>query len=594
MVAVRLSPFGGMVPAVDDHLLADTNAALSQNAWTYDGTVVGLPELKLLRTNLSAGTSKVYRIPNNYTDGLHLGDAFFMEFPNTDTDVIRSLVFGDTFDRYYWASPVDVPRYNTKAGIVAGLPAWMLGIPAPVSQTATPTGGASATLVSRAYVTTYVSTYAEEGPVSPPTLISSMKIDASVNLTFPAADPNDLGVNRTLAQRRIYRTITATDGTTTYFLVATLPITTLTYSDTMTDLVLSANALLQSTNWTGPPSDLKGWVSMSNGIVAGWRNNEIWFCEPFRPHAWPAAYVLTVEYPIVGMGVTNQTLVVLTNGYPHTVTGINPASMTLTKLAGLLPCTSRGSIVSSTSGVYFSSPQGLALVGQGGVLIATKELIRKDKWNALVATSTLRAVQLGPAYFAFGSARFGVFEPTAFEITAFAQQDFSGARNGLLLDPTSQSVAFNLLTSVDPIVNIMMDAWSGEVLIIKNGATYWLDIGDAQQQRAPYTWRSKIFQTSTQDNFQAMKVYFTIPPNTPALGPTPNTSMVQTLASNQYGIIRMYADDNLIFVRELRKSGEMFRLPSGFKAEFWQFEIEARVKITNFQAATSPSELRTV
>jgi hypothetical protein len=593
MVAVRISPFGGMVPAVDDRLLNDTNAALTQDTWTYSGTVVGLPVPKLLRANSSAAVSKVYRIPNNYTDNAHLTDAFFMEFTNIDTDVIRSLVFNDQFDRYYWVSPADPPKYNTSARIRIGAPPFLLGIPAPVSQTATPVTTSGTPLVSRAYLTTYVTAYGEEGPGSPPTLISSMNGTSAVNMTFPAAPAGDLGTDRFLYQRRIYRTITATDGTTTYFLVATIPITTLTYTDVTTDLQLSANAELESLNWTAPPSDLAGWVVMSNGIVAGFRENEIWFCEPYRPHAWPSAYVITVEYPIIGLGVVNQSLVVCTNGFPYTVTGINPASMTLTKLAGLLPCTSRGSIVSTVDGVYFSTPQGLALAAAGGVVIATKELIRKDKWLELVSTSTLRALQLGPAYYAFGSTRRGVFQVGTFQANTFQQDDFSGARNGMLLDPMSKSVAFNRLTTEEPITNIMSDAWSGEVFMIRGANTYWLDIGDSQQQRAPYVWRSKLFQTDDKDNFQAAKVYFRVPPNTPALNPVQNTAPVQTLAADQYGLMRLYADGRLVFTRELRTTGELFRLPSGYRAEMWQVEIEARVEIENIQIATSVKELRT-
>ena len=53
----------------------------------------------------------------------------------------------------------------------------------------------------------------------------------------------------------------------------------------------------------------------------------------------------------------------------------------------------------------------------------------------------------------------------------------------------------------------------------------------------------------------------------------------------------MYADGRLVMTRELRTSGELWRLPSGFKADFWQFEIEAIVEIDNIQAATSPTEL---
>ncbi len=604
MVAVRISPFGGMVPAVDDDLLAPNNAVLAQDTWTYSGSLVGLPSRKVLRTLTNSNASKVYRLPNNYTDSLHLVDATWMEFASADTDVVRTQVVGDTFDRYYWASPLDVPRYMTQVQIKAAAPAlagaYILGVPAPGAISGTVTGGSSATLKSVAYVQTFVSAYGEEGQPSAPFIYSAQKIDATYTITLHAADPLDLGTNRNLTKSRVYRTITATNGTTTYFFVGEIAIATATFVDncaTNTDAVIALNAQLQSTNWQGPPSDLQGWVSLGNGIVAAFRQNEIWFCEPFRMHAWPAIYVLVVEYPIVGLGVQNQALVVATDGFVYVCTGINPASMSLQKVGALIPCTSRGSIVSTVDGVYFSTPGGLALISAGSVVIATQELIRKDKWNALVQINTLRAAQLGRAYYAFGQAILGVFDTGGFQVDSFQQQDFGGARAGMLIDPTNKTVAFNQLTSADPITNIMTDVWSGEVFVIQNGQVQWIDISDTQQVKAPYVWRSKRFQAGDKKNYKAAKIYFRVPPNTVALNPVANTSQTQftgSLASDQWGLFRVYADDRLVMVRELRLSGEQFRLPSGFRADFWQFEIEARVEIENLQIATSATELGTI
>lgn len=602
MVAVRISPFGGMVPAVDDRLLAPINAALSQNTWLYEGTCVGLPVPKLLRTLTNPNATKVYRIPISFTDSIHLANSIWMEFASADTDVIRSQVINDTFNRFFWVSPLDVPRYMTLAQIQASAPAlagaYKLGIPQPLGNlAAVPSGGVSGTLESMAYVQTFVSAYGEEGPPSNPINLTGVKIDATVTLTLLPPDPLDLGTNRNLTRLRIYRTVTATDGTTTFFFVVELPIATTSYADVLTvtsDKVIALNAQITSTTWTGPPSDLQGWISMGNGIVAGFRQNEIWFCEPFRMHAWPVQYVLVVEYPIIGLGVQNQQLVVCTEGFAYTVTGITPASMALNKLAGLSPCTSRGSIVSAVEGVYFSTPAGLALVTAGTIVIVTKELIRKDKWNALVEINTLRAVQLGPAYYAFGQQIQGCFQTDTFDPVDFQQQDFGGARNGLLIDPTSKSVAFNQLTAVNPIANIMMDAWSGEVFIIANGQVMWLDISDVTQVKGSYIWRSKIFQTSYKHNFQVGKVYFTVAPWVPPQSPVQNLAQIQTLQPGQYAIFRVYGDGVLIKTEELRNSGQQLRLPSGEKYDFVQFEIEGIVEVDNIQVANSAAELRTI
>jgi len=598
MSTARMAPFGGMVPAVDDTLLQSTNSSLAKNTWLYQGSVWGLPTPKLIHTNADATITKVYRIPNNYTDPVHFSDSLWLEFSNLDTDVIRSVVIDDQFDRYYWASSSSAPRYNTLERIAAGNTGanapFLLGIPQPGTPTLVITSGGSSTQRSTAYVTTYVSAYGEEGPVSNP-VDGTGKVDAIWTLTLPAPAAGDLGTDRNLTNVRIYRTVTGTDGTTTFFFVAELPIATTTYADSASDATVSLNEILSSTTWSGPPDDLQGWVTLTNGMIAGWRQNELWFCEPFRPHAWPARYTVTTEYPIVALGVLGQTLVVTTQGIIYTATGVDPSSISLVKLPGILPCTSRGSVVSAPDGVYFSSPQGLIVVSPGGVLNVTKELIHKDKWTAYVKTSTLRAARLSNSYYAFGSSRFGVFDIDAFDNNAFAQEDFSGAKNGVLIDPTSASVAFNILTSEDAIVNVMADAWSDEVFIVRDGKTWWLDIGDPAVSRDPYTWRSKKFQAEDKKNFSVMKTFFKdITWAGFTLNPTPVVDINQQLADDQYGLVRLYADDRLVWARELRVSGEQMRLPSGFKADFWQWEIEARVEVTSMQAATSVTDLRQV
>jgi len=64
-----------------------------------------------------------------------------------------------------------------------------------------------------------------------------------------------------------------------------------------------------------------------------------------------------------------------------------------------------------------------------------------------------------------------------------------------------------------------------------------------------------------------------------------------TLQPDMYGIVRLYADGVLVFARELRTSGELWKLPSGYKAELWQVEVEARIVVNEIQMATSAKEL---
>lgn len=446
----------------------------------------------------------------------------------------------------------------------------------------------------RAYVYTWVTAYGEEGPPSPPGVYIGYSGDPWVVTITPPSSGDTTG--RNLDTVRIYRTITGVEGATSYFLVDELPIATTQFVDDVSTVTVAGNQQLESTFWSAPPTDLVGIVSMPNGIMAGWRDNEIWFSEPYRPHAWPAPYVLTVEYPIVGMGVIGQSVIVCTTNNPYSATGVNPATMTLSKIPGLEPCLSRGSIVSSPNGVAYASPNGVAVAVPGAVQVPTRRMISKDKWQDVdnfLSPPTLRASLVNGAYYAWGSPGVGCFESTAFEDDAFLQSDFSGAYLGALIDIEDPRIAYNKLRSVEPVQNCFMDAWTGETLVVKEGKVYWLDIAP-RKARSAYIWRSKIMETPNQRNFGALRVYFSTFSTTPELNPVRNTDQAQELAADQYGIIRVYGDGRLVVVRELRQSGELFRLPSGFKATFWEVEIEARVRIHSVEIATTAKELMDV
>lgn len=595
MGAFKLNVFGGMVPAVDDRLLPDTAAAHSENTWLYKGRLSGIPQPTLVRA-CTEGTSKVFRIPNGLPDAAHIDDSTWLEFANPDTDVVRAPVIGDEFERYYWASSTGVPMYNTAARVANGDDPWILGIPQPAACSITVVGG-SATVVARSYVTTWVSAYGEEGPPSDPTVVADNP-DGSWNLTLTAASADDLGGagdDRYLTHTRIYRTVTSDAGVATYYLVAEIAIGTLSYSDTLSDTVVAANNQLESTAWSAPPEDLAGFTMMPNGILVGWRDNELWFSEPYRPHAWPAAYVQVVDYPIVGLGVINQTLVVCTQGYPAFATGISPANIVLSHTRNLEPCMSRGSIVSAPGGVYYASPNGLIFATLSGVTNTTYDLISKDEWDRFIALTSVRAGLLGNAYYAFGSAQAGSFDEDGFDTDAFAQEDYDGAYSGFMLDLANRSVAFNVMSHPLAAVNVTNDPWSGELFLVKSdGNLYRIDLSDDAPRPHVYLWRSKIFQSTSDRNFGAIQLFWEVPTNAPAdLGDAPATpgSAEFPELTGTYGVVRVYADGVLRFTRQLTTSGEVMRLPSGFKASFWQIELETYVDVLSVQMATSMKAL---
>lgn len=578
MPMLRIENFGGMVPLQDDHLLQQYHASFSQNANVQAGSLSCLCSLIPLHT-VTPGMRAFFRIPKISPRIDNMIDSYWLEFPNENTWVVRNPTPG--VDRFYWADG-NQPGYTTRDRVIAGQPPLHTGIPAPaVAPGVTVTGGTTP-VVTRAYVYTWVSAYYEEGQPSPPTVVSG-NLNGVWHITMTAPTSLDTA-NRNLAYTNIYRTITNQQGVATFFFVAQVPITTLTYDDVIPDSTTVLNDELQSVNWLIPPQDLNGLVNMPNGMIAGFRHNEVWFCEPYRPHAWPPQYVLTVESEIVGLGVQQQSLVICTVGWTYVATGLNPSNMTLTKVANLEPCTSMGSIVSAPEGVLYTSVNGLIVCSSGTEVNATANLVRKDEWPKLLYLPALHAAYINRSYFAMSSPSDGVFQIDTFQVPtaagdplgAYETIDYSGTRDGAFISISDERTAFMKVHVDEVVVNVLQDVWTGELLILMGGVVYHVDIRQIYP-RLTYRWRSKLFQTPYKENWAAAKVFFDLPPGVPPDVPT---------------YFRFFADGRKVFDYELKRSGEQFRLPSGYKSDMVQFELEGQLVVYNVQIATSARELR--
>jgi hypothetical protein len=249
-------------------------------------------------------------------------------------------------------------------------------------------------------------------------------------------------------------------------------------------------------------------------------------------------------------------------------------------------------------------------VTSGNVSSNVTELwITREKWAQLVPLKDTVAIPLASSFFCMGS--------TINNDTTSAQQGFTidlsqdAASFTIWPQPGGHRVGFNKLTA--PIAgvnvdNVITDPWTSYGMVISGGNLYWYDFTDAAPQLSVYDWTSKIFQQNTKKNFEAFKVWFTVPPNTPPLGPCRNEAPTDDpswnqLANDQYLIVKVFADvDNcahdgsmkLVTTREVRKSGELLRILDGFKAEQWQVELIGRVLVSNMQIATSSKELANV
>ena len=582
MASIKLDQFGGQIPAIDERLLPTINAAFTKDAFLQAGRLEPLAADIDIHTLANPLARYAFRIPIDNPGINNMVDSYWLEFTDAETTVVRSPV--TDADRFYWANRQEEPHYNTKARIAVGDPDLILGIPRPaVAPGVTPVGGAAPT-VTRAYVYTWVSSLGEEGQPSPATVVVG-NVTATWNLTFTAPTLLDT-TDRLLATTRIYRTETGTSGDAEFFFVAEIPIATLIYADTIVPSVVASNENLTSVDYSAPPEDLIGMISMPNGMIAGWKSNEIWFCEPYLPHAWPAKYTLTIEAPIVGMGTIDQNLMVLSAGQPYCVSGIHPSLMAQRQVQPLEPCTSKNSIVSTPNGVLYTSNNGLILIGPGGGQNLTYDLIRKDEWLRLSNLETIAATYFMNGYYAFSGAIDGVFQtdpaPTedAFDtFDDFVQEDnFEGTQEGFHISLSDQRLGYMTITSDSPTYNVMLDLYTGETMVLRNGHVYHVDRRQYNPRRS-YLWRSKVFQLNYAENFGAAKIFYGPPNGLPAEG-------------NTY--FRMYTDGVLRYTYPLQKSGQQFRLPSGQRYQTIQFELEGQQMIFNMQVATSAHELRDV
>jgi hypothetical protein len=139
--------------------------------------------------------------------------------------------------------------------------------------------------------------------------------------------------------------------------------------------------------------------------------------------------------------------------------------------------------------------------------------------------------------------------------------------------------------------NVLLDPWTGIALLVQAGGVWYYDFTDPDPVIVPYKWRSKIYQFQSKKNLSAFRVWFNVPSTTPPQTGRNTAEPQPILSANQYGLVRIYADDELFTTRELRSSGELLRVYSTSKYESWQFEVEGRVTVSNVQIATSTTEL---
>lgn len=249
------------------------------------------------------------------------------------------------------------------------------------------------------YVYTFVNDLGEESAPSEASATILRPDGISVTVTTPTVVPSGVSADYAITTKRIYRAATGNVGTEFLF-VAEIALTTADYVDVLTDAQLGE--ALESELWDLPPDDLEGILALPNGVMVGFRRNQLCLSAQNRPHAWPVSYRLTTDTDIVGIGNVDTTVVIGTESFVYIASGSEPAAYSMSKFEVPYACSSKRSFDYLTGiGVVFSNPDGLmAVQGVGQIRNLTDSVFTREQWQALDPTSIV-GVSHNDIYFLF-------------------------------------------------------------------------------------------------------------------------------------------------------------------------------------------------
>lgn len=598
MVPKSFRIFGGVKPKIDARLLPDYLAQIASNCRLTSGALSPWRKFTTINTPTKAGTKiSIYRIPYGGLD-------YWLSW-TTDVDVVKSQIANDAFNRYYYTGDGE-PRATTDQMATQGggsnypLAFYTLGLPAPTTPTMGTIVGGAASNQTRAYVYTLVSAWGEEGPPSLP-VSATGKADATWTVNLPqVAQPG--GGTFNAATKNIYRTVTNSDGSSSFYFVASVALATASYADAALDVALVGGTILPSTGWVMPPSGMSGLIALPNGSMAGFVNNQLCLSEPYQPHAWPLKYRYSVDFPIVGIKANGSSIAVCTTANPYVFSGLANDALGSVKARVPEPCLSKRSMVDVGWGVVYASPNGLANAMSYDAQIVTADSIMATDWRDLYFPSTM----FGAVYQGFyhGYYQTGII---------------SGA--GLIIDRSSD---FGFKQITDFATGAWLDPQTGFLYLIVNGSIVKWD-SDVNNNMS-FDWKSKVFIEIQPGNYGVIQVLADYASLTSAaqaqaqlvLDRAFNATMLAAhkdhgelgtfvlgeiplggsllhgsgiVLVNRFVQVRLFASGVLKYTFNFTDK-KTHKLPSGFRDDTYEVEITGNVTVYNLKLAENAKALR--
>lgn len=550
MTGFKLQTFSGKAPKVYARLLPEDMAQVAENCRLDSG------RLEAWNGNQSASISPVasYTISSQTKTLFRYSDAIWIG-SDEDINIVRSPIAEDPHERLYvtgrgrYTSNTGFPQM-TSAQVVGNGTYYRLGLPDPEnieSVTLTPATSANVDTEvpqTRSYLFTYVSAYGEEGVGSIPQLANVVEVhtDQTATIDFPA---NPSGAYN-LSKKRLYRT----DSSGTYRFVTDVPLANDTVDDAKTEGQLGE--ALPTATFIAPPDDvtanhpdgsLQGLVSLPNGILAGFAGQTVCFSEAFQPHAFPDDYKLTMKSDVVAIAPINSGLLVLTKEKPAVVQGLDPSSMAMQEIDSTLSCVSKRSVVDMGQYVMYASPDGLVMGSDGGLQLVTQDILTRDQWQEFLPSSIIGFYWEGHyiGFYSNGSENKGfIFDPR-------------GGKNTFVTLGFHATAGFN-------------DLENDELYLVVNGSVVKFASGSGLN----FSWRTKKFYSPRPIN--------------------PAVAKVDCDSYSSNPTFKLYADGVLKHTESVSNSN-VFRLPSGYKAQEFEIELTGSASINEFCVYESAEEI---
>ena len=402
MTIIVLEEFNGIAPVLHPHKLAPTLAVVSENTRLDRAVVEPWRSIAYLE-DAPFNTRTIFKYQGE-----------FLTSPDHH-HVVGAIRPNDPLDRIYYTD-IDYPK------IRSGAATFRLGIPKPaVPALGTIVVGNTENITdvfNTRYRVTLVDAWGAEGPPSDPTLGVELGLGFSVTLDLTGTTVTGNYNFAVGALVRVYRS-NSSAGEGVYQYVGEIAYGSASFVDTVTRENLQE--ALPSEGWIAAPDEntalypdgpLASLIEASWTGLVGHAGNTVFCSEPGVPTAWP--YYYSNQHKIVGVSNVQSGILVMTVAGPYLLAGSDPAALAKVPIESNQACTSARSIVDFGEYTIYASPDGLVLAQGNTATVVTSALIDKDAWQTF-QPETIHAYEYEGMYIGFYGDEAGgtgfVFDP---------------------------------------------------------------------------------------------------------------------------------------------------------------------------------------